>query len=165
MGKSISFVVKEDSTVLRDLIRKSKNSKDVLRLQSLIHIKEGTFDKQSELAKHLGYSVRSMELWLKLYKEGGLEAMLIGKKEKQKRKRIISQDVHIGLSDRLKDGQRGFLSYVQAVQWVKETYGIQYKYNTLRDYMITIFGTKIKRPRKSHIKKDGEAVNAFLKTP
>ncbi|OEK07404.1 hypothetical protein A8C32_18395 [Flavivirga aquatica] len=78
-------------------------------------------------------------------------------------KRKITEEVHDGLSERLNDQEQGFLSYVQAVQWVKETYGIEYKYNTLRDYMIDFFGTKIKQPRKSHIKKSQEAVTDFLK--
>lgn len=163
MGKHISFKVKESSTELRSIIRKESHPKNILRLQSLLHIKEKTFKKQADLAAHLGYNVRSMELWLKAYKESGIDSMLIGSKPRKKKKRKISAEVHAGLSKRLNDSFEGFTSYVSAVNWVKENYGLSYPYSTLRDYMIDIFGTKIKQPRKSHVQKDPEAQADFLK--
>ncbi|WP_103867092.1 transposase, partial [Aquimarina sp. I32.4] len=113
MGKHILLEVKESSSHLRNLIRKETNPKNVLRLQSLLHIRESSFSTQSALAEHLGYHVRSMELWLKLYKEGGLFAMLLNSKEKQQRKRIITPAVHDGLSKRLNNPEQGFHSYVK----------------------------------------------------
>ena len=89
--------------------------------------------------------------------------MLIPKKAKQKRKRKISLEVHQGLEARLNTADKGFLSYVSAQQWVKKEYAIELSYNTLRAYMIDFFGTKIKRPRKSHVKKSEEATADFLK--
>jgi len=163
MGKQISFTVKESSSHLRCLIRKESNPKNILRLQSLLHIKEGTFNKQTDLAKHLGYNVRSMELWLKVYKEQGINSMLISSTSRKPKKRKISKAVHLGLSEKLNDSFGGFRSYVEAVEWVKNTYGVNYAYSTLRDYMIDIFGTKIKQPRKSHVKKKPEAQADFLK--
>ncbi|UZO79179.1 winged helix-turn-helix domain-containing protein [Aquimarina sp. ERC-38] len=163
MGKHISFEVLETSSQLRSMIGKASHSKNVLRLQSLLYIKEKTFKKQSDLAKHLGYNVRTMELWLKTYKEEGIEAMLIGSKPRKAKERKVTKAVHTGLSKRLNDSYQGFESYVQAVNWVKEQYGISYPYNTLREYMIDVFGSKIKQPRKSHIKKDPEAQADFLK--
>lgn len=163
MGKHISFEVKESCSELRCMIRKESNPKNILRLQSLLHIKERTFTKQTDLANHLGYNVRTMELWLKIYKKEGVKAMLIGYKPRKAKKRKISQEVHRGLSDKLHDSFEGFQSYVEAVAWVKEHYGVSYPYSTLRDYMIDFFGTKIKQPRKSHIKKDLKAQADFLK--
>ena len=37
-------------------------------------------------------------------------------------------------------------------------------YHTLRHYLIKHFNTKLKQPRKSHIKKDKKATETFLKT-
>jgi len=163
MGKHISFKVIESPSQLRTMIRKASNSKNILRLQSLLHIKENTFKTQSYLASHLGYNVRSMELWLKVYKENGIEAMLIGSKPRKAKKRSISKEVHQGLSEKLNNSFEGFESYVNAVEWVKENYGITYPYSTLRDYMIDVFGTKVKQPRKSHVNKNPEAQADFLK--
>ena len=88
---------------------------------------------------------------------------LVFSKPRKTRKRKVSKAVHDGLAAKLNDSFQGFGSYVEAVQWVKENYGVSYPYNTLRDYMIAVFGTKIKQPRKSHIKKDTEAQADFLK--
>lgn len=85
MGKSISFDVIESSKELRSMIRKESYYKNMLRLQPLLHIKK-TFKKQSDLATYLGYNVRSMELWLKVYKGQGIEAMLIGSKPRKAKK-------------------------------------------------------------------------------
>lgn len=163
MGRHISFKVKESCEELRTLIRKETNPKNVLRLQSLVHIKENTFVKQVELAAHLGYNIRTMELWLEKYKEGGIDNMLISCNNRQAKKRCVSQEIHDGLSERLHDSYKGFDSYVHAVNWVNETYNVKFPYNTLREYMIDMFGTKIKQPRKSHVKKDEEAQADFLK--
>ncbi|MGB1219832.1 MAG: hypothetical protein ACPG4W_08635, partial [Flavobacteriales bacterium] len=70
----------------------------------------------------------------------------------QIRTRKIGKDIHEGLSVRLNDPKVGFMSYVEVLKWVNETYSTDIKYNTLRNYMIDFFGTKIKRPRTSHIK-------------
>ena len=57
-----------------------------------------------------------------------------------------------------------FLGYWEAQQWVVEQYGVEVKYQRIREYLIHHFKTKLKVPRKSHYKKDNEAEKAFLKT-
>jgi len=163
MPKKSTLVVSESVSELQLLLRKQNNPKNILRIQSLIHIKENRFKKRTELASHLGYSVRSMELWLKEYKEKGLENMLISVQAKQQRKRCINQEIHQGLSERLNDPRKGFNSYVEALRWVRETYNPDINYTGLRNYMIDFFGTKIKQPRKSHVQKSEEAASTFLK--
>lgn len=163
MPKQSNLLVTERISDLQTLLRKQDNPKNIFRLQSLIYIKENRFKKRTELAKYLGYSVRSMELWLKEYRNHGLEGMLIGKKAKQKRKRCISQDIHDGLSEQLNDPRKGFNSYVEALDWVREHYNPEIQYHGLRNYMIEFFGTKIKQPRKSHVNKSEQAKADFLK--
>lgn len=163
MPTQSTLLVKESIDDLRSLLRKQANPKNILRIQSLIHIKDNRFSKRSELAFHLGYSVRSMELWLKEYKDKGLDGMLIPDKPKQKRKRCINQVVHNGLLERLNDPKKGFNSYMDALDWVRRTYDVDVNYQGLRNYMIEFFGTKIKRPRKSHVNKSEEAKADFLK--
>ena len=55
------------------------------------------------------------------------------------------------------------LSYVDAFIWVQENYDPSVSYSTLRTCMIGFLGSKIKSPRKSHIKKLPEAKADFLK--
>jgi len=51
----------------------------------------------------------------------------------------------------LNDPKKGFNSYVEALDWVRQTYGVDVNYQGLRNHMIEFFGTKIKRPRKSRV--------------
>ncbi len=95
MGRHREIGINED---LESLLRKEQNKKNVLRIQSLLHIKLNTFSTQEDLVSHLDYVVRSMEKWLKLYKDFGLEKMLLP--EKQTRRRLISKQVHEGLLER-----------------------------------------------------------------
>lgn len=163
MPKPSLLQVKETQSELSTLLRMQKNPKNVIRIQSLICIKENRFESRVELASSLGYHVRTMELWLKEYRDHGLESMLIPVKQKQKRRRKVSAEIHQGLQQRLTTQDTGFSSYVEAKKWVEDTYDTKIEYNTLRTYMIDFFGTKIKRPRKSHVKKSEEATAEFLK--
>ncbi len=163
MSKQSKLIVKEEVSELSSLLRCQSNPKNIIRIQSLIYIKTSHFTTRIELASSLGYSVRSMEMWLKEYKSKGIKGMLIPVKEKQQRTRKVGKEIYKGLKERLNNPKEGFLSYVSAQRWVEQTYGVSINYNTLRLYMIDFFGTKIKRPRKSHIKKSEQAKADFLK--
>jgi hypothetical protein len=63
------------------------------------------------------------------------------------------------------DSHNPFLGYWDAQQWVVEQYGVEVKYQRIREYLIQHFSTKLKVLRKSHYKKDDDAEKAFLKTP
>lgn len=74
--KSSLLIVKEIVSNLKKLLRQESNSKNVLSLQSLIHIQKKYFSTRSDLADQLGYHTRTMELWLKSYKEQGVKLMI-----------------------------------------------------------------------------------------
>ncbi|MCL5126869.1 hypothetical protein [Algibacter sp. L4_22] len=82
----------------------------------------------------------------------------------KKKSKIITKEIHDGLSKRLNSNAHGFLGYWDAQQWVLSQYNVDVKYHLLRQYLIKHFKTKLKSPRKSHYKKDDQAVNTFLKT-
>ena len=54
--------------------------------------------------------------------------------------------------------------YVELLDWVESTFKKEIKYNTLLKYTNREFGASVKVARKSHVKKDPEAVAAFKKT-
>jgi hypothetical protein len=64
----------------------------------------------------------------------------------------------------LKDPKNGIRGYSELLQWVKTELSKDIKYITLVKYAERHFATKIKVARKSHSKKDEEAVNTFKKT-
>lgn len=163
MGKYTTIIVKEEIEELKSLRNREKNYRLKTRIQSLILTKENKFKTREELANHLGVGVSSLYRWTEVYKESGIEAMLKISNGGLRRK-SITKDVHQGLEEKLQDSTNPLLGYFDAQQWVKEIYSIEYKYNTLRTYMIRNFKTKLKTPRKSHYKKDEQALEAFKKT-
>ena len=163
MGKRANLEILETENELKKLISKQIKQKNKDRIRSLLYIKTEKYGTREELCSILGYHIRSMERWLAKYKEGGMQMMLIPDVLERKSK-IVIPEIHDGLSKRLNDPQIGFSSYVEAQQWVEEEFGVKITYHWLREYMVKKFKTKIKQPRKSHIKKDDQAVEAFLKT-
>jgi transposase len=163
MGKKAILDITESVLELKKLLLKQKTLKTEKRLKSLIAIQSGKFETRQAIADYLGVHIRTLERWLTNYKSGGIFNML---KDKPKNitSRIITPDIHQGLSQRVNDPHNPFLGYWDAQNWVKAQYGVDVKYQRIREYLIQHFKTKLKTPRKSHYKKDEDAEKAFLKT-
>ena len=164
MGKKAILDIKESDSELKKLLLKQKTLKGEKRLKSLLAIKSGKFETRQELADFLGIHIRTLERWLVNYNAGGVEMMLTDK-PKNKSSKIITPQIHNGLSQRVHDPNNPFLGYWDAQNWVEQEYGVVVKYQRIREYLIQHFKTEPKTPRKSHYKKDVEAEKAFLKTP
>lgn len=164
MAKKTKYQVKESHEELKSWLKKVNKSRDIIRINSLIYLKEERFSTMIELSEFLGVHRRSMERWLNKYQEGGIEKMLI-QKTRNKGSKIISEQVHLALAKRITDPHRSFISYVDAQNWLWQEFETQINYHWLRKYMIKHFKSKVKQPRKTHIKKDDAAYDAFLKTP
>ena len=115
------------------------------------------------MSNYLGIHIRTQERWLVKYKDQGVEFMLKDELKKIASK-IITQQIHQGLENRVKNSNAPFLGYWDAQDFVYQQYGVQVKYHRLRQYLIKHFKTKLKSPRKSHYKKDEQAIEAFKKT-
>lgn len=156
--------IKESLEDLLILKKKQNNYKALQKLQLLELIKENPTLLRSETAKTIQISTRTQERWLKIYQEGGVEK-LVAKRKSSKKSAIITDEIHQGLLKKVNSTSGCFLGYWDAQQWVKATYNVDVTYFNLRAYMIKHFKTKLKKPRKSHYKKDQQAYEAFLKNP
>jgi transposase len=163
MSRISTIVIKEDKDQLESLYKKEKNYRIRQRIKCLIYTRSNEFKGQLDLANHLSIDYATVKRWLKQYREEGLES-LIKLKSGGNRNSVISQDIHQGLSEKLNNSSSPLLGYWDAVLWVKKRFDIDIEYNTLRTYIIRHFGTKLKMPRKSHYKKDEQAIEAFKKT-
>jgi len=163
MARISKLRVSESVQELKVLLRKESYFKNIPRLQALINIKENKFRTREELGDHLGVKRRTIEKWLSDYRLGGLDTMMLSGKRNRK-SYMITEEIHKGLEQKVMDREQGFSSYVEAQTWIALEYDLELKYNTVREHLIRHFKTKIKSPRKSHVKKDNEAVAAFLKT-
>ena len=164
MARQSNIDVKESVEFLNKLYLKERNHRIRTRIKCLILLKESKFKGQLEIAIHLGVDYATVKRWLKQYKEEGLESLIM-LKSGGKRRSIINSEVHHSLARKLNDSEEPLLGYWDAVFWVKQKHGLEIKYNTLRTYLIRHFKTKLKSPRKSHYKKDEQAIEAFFKTP
>ncbi len=164
MGKIAHLDITESLTELKILLSRQKTLKGEKRVKSLIYIKMNKFRTRQEVSDFLGIHIRTLERWLNNYKLAGINELLYDK-PKNKRSRIITSEIHQGLAKRVNDPHNPFLGYWDAQIWVNKKYGVDVKYQRIREYLKQHFKTKLKAPRKSHYKKDEQAEKAFLKTP
>lgn len=162
MGIRSKIVIKETLSELRLHQSKQTTIKSEKRIMCLVLIKEKKFKTQSELAEYLGVCRQSIVKWLSNYSKNGIEGILL-KRTRNKKSKIITTQIHNGLTEKLKDSKDPLLGYWDAVNWVEQQFGVKVNYAWLRKYMIKYFKTKLKVPRKSHYKKDKEATANFLK--
>lgn len=164
MALAKKIIVKESEKELKTLLRKQpvhlKN-----RIQMLVVLKrnEVGLSKQS-LAKILKINHNTAQEWRSKYSKAGVEGLLsdgrVGFKPS-----VISTELHLAIKERLYSPKDAFTSYVDLIQWITQNYmpdGVNYQ--TVNSYVKRKFGAKIKVARKSHIKKDGTAVDSFKKT-
>ena len=164
MGMRSKLKIDESVINLEKAFKSSSNFKVRQRIQSLILLKSGKFDRQVDLAKFLGIGHSTLKYWIKQYNEFGLES-LTTIQSGGNYKGVISSSLHNALEEKMNDSQNPLLGYWHAVEWVKENHGQTIHYQTLRAYLIRHFKTKKKHPRKSHYKKDKQALEVFKKTP
>ena len=164
MGKKAYLDIKESVSELKNLLRKQNTLKGEKRLKSLLSIKIEKFETRQQVANSVSVHIRTLERWLSNYKDGGIDQMIIDR-PKNKGSKIITSEIHDALSARVCDPHNPFLGYWDAQDWVNQEFGVDVKYQRIREYLIQHFKTKLKSPRKSHYKKDDEAEKAFLKTP
>lgn len=163
MSRKCSIIINESEEQLKSLFNKQDNYRIRQRLMCLIYTRNKKFKGQLELSNHLGVDYATVKRWLKQYREEGIES-LVSLRTGGNRKSVIDNTIHESLSEKLNNSSEPLLGYWDAVLWVKDKHGINVKYNTLRTYLIRHFKSKLKSPRKSHYKKDEQAIIAFKKT-
>jgi transposase len=163
MGKRISIEITESLEDLKSLYKKTPSFRKRLRIQSLILTKQNKFQNREQLAAYLGVGVRTLYDWTQNYKLSGLDEML-KISNGGKRREVITAEHRPIIEAKLNDSTNPFKGYKDAQLWFIQEHGLEFKYQTLRTYMIREFGSKLKAPRKSHYKKDEQAIEAFKKT-
>lgn len=158
------FCVKESIPELRKLQKKSIPM-IAHRIRALIEFKKSEEKPLSKraVAGIIGVNHNSVQTWRRLYEEGGLEAVLSYRKQPGRPSDITRQE-HLLIEEKLNDPRNGLRGYVELLNWMETEFKRSFKYNTVLKYACRHFGSKIKVARKSHVKKDGEAVEAFKKT-
>lgn len=163
MANALNIIVKESLSELKKML-KSSPPHQTPKIKMLILIKESEIDlTKNELAVQIGVNHNSAQSWRKEYQSGGIKALLsdgrIGFKPS-----VISEEAHEQIRIKLHNPEGAFTSFKDLQQWVDANFAKGINYNSLRHYVKRHFGAKLKVARKSHVKKDKEAVQLFKKT-
>lgn len=161
MAYSKKLLIKEDLKDLKKL--RSKHSSYLqIRISMLILIKNDTIHSKRGLAKALGVSPTSIQDWKDAYISGGLEKLLFVSKI-NKKPTLFTPAINDSILKRLSSPTDAFVSYKELLTWVQENFLPSVNYFMLYQHVTRKFKTKLKVARKSHIKKDSDAVDVFKK--
>lgn len=158
-----SIEVKESVDELVERLRQADTPTTKERLQVLYWLKQEKPPSISAIAKAIGKHRNTLQTWLSMYRNGGMESMLEIKKSSGGVRKIPqwAEDV---LLKRLQDPEHGFGSYGQVQQWLAQTLGVEAEYHAV--YQMTRYRLKAKlkvaRPRNN--KQNPHQPEAFKKT-
>ena len=163
MANALNIRVKESLPELKKILKTNPlHQSSKIRMLMVIKTSEVDLNK-NELAAWVGVNHNSIQKWRKKYQSGGIKALLsdgrIGFKPS-----VISKEAHEQIRIKLHNPEGAFTSFKDLQHWVDTNLVPGINYNSLRHYVKRNFGAKLKVARKSHIKKDQEAVDLFKKT-
>jgi len=163
MANALSITVKETLLELKRLLKISATHHS-LKIRMLIEIKKSDVAlSKNELAGRIGVNHNSIQTWRAKYQKEGINGLLTDGRVGFKPS-IISTTAHKKIGTKLNAPEAAFTSYKQLHEWVEKNLINGVNYNSLRHYVKRHFGAKLKVPRKSHIRKDKEAVATFKKS-
>ncbi len=160
MPKKAEIEVIEDLQELKKYRSQQSTRTNLRRIEALIAIKTNEVSTRQELADYMHAGKRTVERWLTIYKNEGIEG-LVEIKPRRTGSKYITMEIHNALEKRVTSPTNSFKGYWDAHAWVQQKFDSSISYQRLRGYMIKHFSTKLKRPRKSHIKKDEGSVALF----
>jgi transposase len=166
MSYALFIPVKETEKELKTIL-KSSTPLISPRIKMLLLMKEAGEKgiSKRELMLSVGASSQSIHNWRTSYKKGGMDALVFnGRLGKVGKPSIFTKKEHNQIEAKLKDPKNGLAGYVELQQWIEKEFKKSVKYNTVLKYAMRHFGSKVKVARKSHVKKDQEAVISFKKT-
>lgn len=163
MPKKISIHISETLPELESLRRKATGRLREDRLRALILIKQEKISYQNRLAKKLGYTEKTVREWLKSYSQKGLLSYL-KINSGGNASSVISIEAHSLLESILSNPHTTMTSYIELMHHLEQQHHIRVNYMTLYGYCRRKFGSKLKVSRKSHYKKDQQAIEVFKKT-
>ncbi|XHX78476.1 MAG: transposase [Stenomitos frigidus ULC029] len=158
-----SVAVRESLDDLAEQLRQAETSTAKERLQVLYWLKQQNAPSISAIAQAVGRHRNTLQTWLAMYREGGIEAMLV-LKQSPGGVRVIPQWAEAALAKRLEDPHHGFSSYGAVQQWMAESLGIEAEYHAVYQMTRYRLKAKLKVARPQNTKQDQQRRAAFKKT-
>lgn len=163
MSGVTSIEVKESEQELEQLLQEQTSGKMKERLQVLYLLKLPEALSISQIAKVIGKHRLTVQRWLVIYRDLGLDALMELKKSPG-RPRVIPEWAVVSLKRRLEQAESGFKSYSEVQQWLVNKLGVTAEYRTVHELVRYRLKAKLKAGRPTHSKQDPIKLEAFKKT-
>lgn len=154
--------ITETETDLKQLLSTQKSASDKERIQLLYLLKTKQATTIQSAAALLGRHRVTLQEWLRLYRSGGLEAMLEHKPHTG-RAQSIPQWAQDALNKRLQQPE-GFESYGEICQWLERQLGISAPYKTVHQLVYYRLNASPKLARPVSAANSQERVETYKKT-
>jgi transposase len=158
------FKINESEIEIKRLM---KNSRPMIakRLQALLVFKrnEASGISKRVVADEIGVNHNSIQTWRSLYVAGGIKMLMFHSNIGYKPSKINDEQQQV-LKEKLNDPHNSIVGFIELLHWFNKTFESSINYKTFHGFVVRKFNAKIKVARKTHIKKDVNAVEAFKKT-
>jgi len=151
-GRPFEVEWQDDEETLYELYKKEKDWQDRRRYQALWLLRKGK--KLSEVAELVGVHYRTVQEWVKWYREGGLEEVRkhrLGEAGGPKAR--LGEEELAKLKAKVEEGE--FKTIWEAMEWVKDEFGVTYRYWGMR-WVFKRLRLKKKVPRPQNPKASKE---------
>ena len=115
MGRHRKFTIDQGLEELKSHRGEITDYQSSQQLNALILIKSGEYSTLEGVASHLGISSRTLQRWLKRYREHGLDDLL-SPLTRNKPSKVITPEIHQELEQRLRSKDNPFSGYVEVQQ-------------------------------------------------
>lgn len=163
MPKKITVTIDEDIDFLEKSFSRVQGSLKRDRIKTLIYVKTSQYCFQSDIAKKLGRTEKTIRDWLDDYSKNGF-ASLVEVKSGGNNTRTISDEMILSIEKKITDVKTTITSYVELKHLLEEELKQEIDYGALYSHCRRKFKSKLKVARKSHYKKN-ENAEAFFKKP
>lgn len=160
MPKKISITIQESVDYLERSYSKTTSRLRQDRIKTLLLVATKKYHFQSDIAKKLGRTEKTIRDWLKLYSTSGFSSLLEVKSGGNNTK-TLSEDVIALIEDKITNPKTTITSYVELRLLLEEQTNEKVAYGALYSHCRRKFKSKLKVARKSHYKKDPEAELLF----
>jgi transposase len=163
MPKKINIEIAETLEFLRNEHLKAKGELKKDRLKVLIYIKEEKYYFQSDIAKKLGRSEKTVRQWIQEYAQSGLSSLLKVCSGGNNTRKISEKALEL-ISNKILDEGTIITSYIELQLIIEEELNEKIPYGALYSHCRRKHKSRLKVARKSHHKKDEKAEELFKKS-
>lgn len=163
MPKKIKIEIVESLEFLKNEHLKAKGELKKDRIKVLIYIKEEKYHFQSDIAKKLGRTEKTVRQWIQEYTQSGLSSLLKVSSGGNNTRKISEKALEF-IANKILDVETTITSYIELRLIIEQELGETIPYGALYAHCRRKYKSRLKVARKSHHKKDEKAEELFKKS-